>query len=158
MKPPIREDDPARDREDRAPSPSARVRLEVELLANDQPVALPEPAMGDQVLQHTVLVIIEDLDVRQYVRECLRDRVDLELLEAPTAMAEQLTALHRPQLLIVDAHDAAVLRTVVNVRAVVIADDFPSDTGSNRRIVTLLRPFGGQRLEALIDVLLAYPD
>ena len=156
MQPPIRDDDAARDPDDRAPSLSARVRLEVELLASDQPASLPAPAVGDERLQHTVLVVAGDADVRRYVRECLRDRTDLRVVEAATiAMATQRAALQPPALLIVDGRDAAILDAIADVRAVVIADDVSTKTPSTSRVVTLLRPFGGQDLEALVDALLS---
>ena len=156
MQPPFRDDDQARDRDDRAPSPSERVRLEVELLASDRPAELTAPVSGDDSQRHTVLLVAEDADVRRYVRECLRDRADLRVLEASTvAMAERLVAAHRPRLLIVDARDAAVLRAIVDVRAVLIADDAPLDATPSGRIVTLVRPFGGRDLEAFIDALLS---
>ena len=156
MPPPLDENEPARDRDDRAPSPSARVRLEVELLASDQSAALTAPVPGDESQRRTVLMVAEDADVRRYVRECLRDRADLRLLEASAvSTAEQLAALHRPQLLIVDARDAAVLSTIADVRALLIADDVPLDAMPDSRVVRLMRPFGRQDLEALIDVLLA---
>ena len=155
MQPPLRDDDAARDDADRAPPPSPRVRLEVELLASEQPVELPAPAAGDLRQPHTVLVVVGDIDVRQYVRECLRDRIDLQVFEAATvAIAEQLVALYPPQILIVDARSVAVLRVIADVRAVVIADDVSPPASADGRVVTLLRPFGGQDLEALIDELL----
>jgi hypothetical protein len=154
VQPPIRDDDPARDRDDRddrAPLPSARVRLEVELLASDQQAALP--ALDDQRQRHTVLVVAADADVRRYVRECLRDRDDLRVLEAGTIeLAERLATLHSPRLLIVDAPEAAVLSVILNVPAVLIADDVPRDVMPNGRIVTLMRPFGGEDLEVVVDV------
>lgn len=132
------------------------MRLEVELLASDAPAAVPAPAVGDRPQRYTVLIVVGDADVRRYVRECLHDRADLRLLEASgVAMAEQLAALHRPDLLIVDAREAAVLSAIADVRAVIISDDVPPDAQPNSRIVTLMRPFGGQELEALIEVLLA---
>lgn len=132
------------------------MRLEVELLASDAPAAVPAPAVGDRPQRHTVLIVVGDADVRRYVRECLHDRAELRLLEAPAAaMAEQLVTLHRPDLLIVDARDAAVLSAIAEVRAVLIADDVPQDAQPNSRIVRLIRPFGGQELEALIEFLLA---
>ncbi|MDF2775856.1 MAG: hypothetical protein K0S86_5357 [Geminicoccaceae bacterium] len=151
MQPPIRDDDPARDRDDRAPGPSARVRLEVELLASDQPAALP--ALDDQRQRHTVLVVAADADVRRYVCECLRDRDDLRVLETGTIeLAERLATLHSPRLLIVDAHEAAVLSVILDVPAVLIADDVSSDAMRTGRIVTLMPPFGGEDLEAVVDL------
>jgi hypothetical protein len=155
VQPPIR-DDASGDRDPRAPSPSARVRLEVELLASEQPVALPAPAVGDELRPRIILVAIADADVRQYVRECLHDRGDLQVLEAPTvAIAERLAQRYPAQILIVAAHDSAVLNVIPDVRAVVITDDVSPDALANGRAVRLLRPFGRQDLKALVDELLA---
>ena len=156
MQPPLRDDDQARDRDDRAPSPSERVRLEVELLASDRPAELTAPVAGDESQRHTVLLVAEDADVRRYVRECLRDRADLRVLEASAvAIAEQLATVHRPRLLIVDGRDAAVLRTIEDVHAVLIADDVRPDASPSGRVVILVRPFAGRDLEALVDALLS---
>jgi hypothetical protein len=54
------------------------VRLEVELLASEQPVERPTPTVGDRRQPHTVLVVIGDDDVRRYVREFSGE--DLEAL------------------------------------------------------------------------------
>ena len=122
------------------------------MLASDQPAPMPTPDIGDRQQRHTVLVVAADADVRRHVRECLRDRVDLHVLDAPTvAIAEQLAAAHRPHLLIVDPRDAAVLSAIADVRAVVLMDDVPPHTRPNDRIVTLMRPFGRHDLEALVD-------
>ena len=129
------------------------MRLEVELLASDQPAPLPAAAIGDHHQRRTVLVVAGDADVRRYVRECLRDRADLRVLEAAAiAMAKRLAALQPPELLIVDAPEAGVLDTVMDVRAVLIADDVARDAMPNARIATLARPFGARDLRALVDV------
>ena len=152
MQPPPRDDDAARDPDDRAPSPSARVRLEVELLASDQPAPLPAPAVGDERPWDTVLVVAGDADVMRYVRECLRDRADLRVLEAAAiVVAKRLAALQPPDLLIVDAPEAGVLDTITDVRAVLIADEFPLTAMPGARIATLARPFSAQELQALVD-------
>jgi len=111
--------------------------------------------VGDRPQPHTVLVVIADADVRQYVRECLRDRVDLRVFEAPTvAIAEHLAELHPPRILIVERRDLAGLSAIEHARVVVIADDVSPDAVPNDRLVTLLRPFGAQDLEAIVDRLL----
>ena len=126
------------------------------MLASDRPAELNSPVGGDESQRHTVLLVAEDADVRRYVRECLRDRADLRVVEASAvAIAEQLAAVHRPRLLIVDGRDAAVLRTIEDVHAVLIADDVPLDATPSGRVVTLVRPFGGRDLEALVDALLS---
>ena len=156
MQPPLEDDDAARDDSDRAPSPSPRVRLEVELLASDQPAPLPAPAVADQGQRRTVLVVAGDTDVRRHVRECLRDRADLRVLEAASiGVATRLAALHPPDLLIVDAPDAGILETIVDARAVLMADDVALSTTPDARVAALARPFGRQELEALVDELLS---
>ena len=155
MQPPLEDDDAARDPGDRAPSPSARVRLEVELLASDQPAQVPAAAEDDQRQRRTVLVVAGDADVRRYVRECLRHRDDLQVMDAATvAMAERLAELDHPHVVIVDEREAAILSLIANVPAVVIADEAFAQAPPNARIVTLLRPFGGRDLEATIDAAL----
>jgi hypothetical protein len=127
------------------------VRLEVELLASDQPAPLPGPTLGDDQARHTVLVVAADADVRRYVRECLRDRADLCVLEAAaTEIATRLAALQPPKLLIVDAPDAGP-RQVADVRAVLIADDVPVEAVPNARVTALARPFGARDLQAIVD-------
>lgn len=152
MQPPIRDDDPARDRDDRAPAPSARVQLEVDLLASEQPLSLPAPVPGDHHTRNVVLVVAGDSDVRRYVCECVRDRADLLVLEASTiAMATRLASVHSVKLLIVDAPDVRVLDRLVDVRAVLLGNDVPQPAVSGERITSLARPFAAQDLQALVD-------
>jgi DNA-binding NtrC family response regulator len=128
------------------------VRLEVELLASDQPAPLPGPTLGDDQARHTVLVVAADADVRRYVRECLRDRADLCVLEAAAIeIATRLAALQPPKLLIVDAPDAGVLDRFADVRAVLIADDVTVEAVPNARVTALARPFGARDLQAIVD-------
>jgi hypothetical protein len=90
------------------------------------------------------------------VRECLRDRDDLRVIEATSiAMATQGAVLQRPDLLIVDAPDAGALVGLIDVRAVVMADDLAQATAPNALLTTLARPFSGQDLQALVDRLLS---
>jgi hypothetical protein len=127
------------------------VRLEVELLASD-PGPLPVPALADQHQRHTLLVVAGDADVRRYVRECLRDRADLRVLEAAgIQMAIRLAALQPPTLLIVDGPDAGVLDTFADVGAILIADDLPRQAVPNARVTALARPFGARELQAIVD-------
>ena len=101
-----------------------------------------------------MLVVAADADVRRYVRECLRDRADLRVLEAATiGMATRLAALQAPTLLIVDAPDAGVLDTLVEVRAILVADDVPREAMPHTRVTMLAQPFGARDLQALIDQL-----
>ena len=149
-------DDAARDSDDRAPSASPRVRLEVDLLVSDHAAPLPTPAIGDRREQHTVLIVAGDADVRRHVLECLRDRSDFRVVEAATiAMARRLAALESPELLIVDAPDAGILDAIENVRAVLMVNDVAPARVRDARIATLARPFGAQDLQALVDRLLS---
>lgn len=68
--------------------------------------------------------------------------------------ALQLTTLHSLDLLVVDAPDAGILDTIVDVRAVLMTEDVPRNALPNARIAMLARPFGSQDLEALVDQLL----
>ena len=148
-------DDAARDSDDRAPSASPRVRLEVDLLASDHPTPLPVPAVGDRREQHTVLIVAGDADVRRHALECLRDRNDLRVLEAaPIAMARRLATLESPELLIVDAPELRVLDAIENVRAVLMVDDMTRADTRDPRIAILARPFSRQDLESIVDSLL----
>jgi hypothetical protein len=141
---------------DRPPSNSPRVRLEVDLLASDHPAPLQAPTSSDRREQRTLLVVAEDADVRRHVLECLRDRTDLHVLEADSiAMAKRLAVLERPVLLIVDAPDAAILDAIVDVRSVVMGDDIAPRAMRVERITTLARPFSGRDLESLVDWLMS---
>ena len=101
-----------------------------------------------------MLVVAADADVRRYVRECLRDRADLRVLEAATiGMATRLAALQAPTLLIVNAPDAGVLDTLVDARAILIADDVPREAMPHTRVTMLAWPFGARDLQALLDQL-----
>ena len=73
--------------------PSENVRLEVELLAADQlvpvaaPIPVPVPVPVGRGGRQTVIVISTDVDLRRFIRECLRDRTDVRVLDAPTIEA-----------------------------------------------------------------------
>src|SRR5215213_1033441 len=93
------------------PRPSPRVRLEVELLDADQDAPAPDPlAALDERTCLTVLVVAAEADLRRYVRECLRERTDLRLLDAATVAAAVALAAHQlPKLLVVDEPERDVL-------------------------------------------------
>jgi len=136
---------------------SARVQLEVALLDADQAAPAPAaPAALDDHTRLTVLVIAHEADLRRYVRECLRERTDLRLLEAATVAAAVALAAHcSPDLLVVDEPASDVLARLSSVRAIVIVDDVPRDTpapGVQRRL--LARPFTAERLLAEVGRLL----
>jgi hypothetical protein len=137
--------------------PSPRVRLEVAFLDADQPApADATPAVLDERTRLTVLVVAAEADLRRYVRECLRERSDLRVLEAATvAAAVTLAANCSPALLIVDEPESDVLVSLSQLRAVVIVDDVPRDApGSGTRRRLLARPFTAEGLAAEVGRLL----
>jgi len=141
----------------RQTDPSPRVRLEVAFLDADQ--AAPAPAQSSSADERaclTVLVVAAEADLRRYVRECLRERSDLRLLEGATVSAAvTLAADHSPDLLVVDEPERDVLATLSHLRAVLIVDDVPRGAqalGSHVRLLS--RPFTAERLVAEVSQLL----
>jgi hypothetical protein len=137
--------------------PSPRVRLEVAFLDADQPApADATPAVLDERTRLTVLVVAAEADLRRYVRECLRERSDLRVLEAATVTAAvTLAANCSPAILIVDEPESDVLLRLSELRAIVIVDDVPRDapeSGTRRRL--LARPFTAEGLAAEVGRLL----
>jgi hypothetical protein len=135
--------------------PSPRVRLEVAFLDADQAAPAPAPAADERACL-TVLVVAAEVDLRRYVRECLRERSDLRLLEAATvSTAVSLAADCSPDLLVVDEPEREVLTTLSRLRAIVIVDDVPRGEpalGTHVRLLT--RPFTAERLVAEVGQLL----
>jgi DNA-binding NarL/FixJ family response regulator len=141
----------------RQTDPSPRVRLEVAFLDADQ--AAPAPAQSssaDEGACLTVLVVAAEADLRRYVRECLRERPDLRLLEAATVtQAVALAADCAPDVLIVDGPERDVLATLSQLRAIIIVDDVPRDAPALQTHVRLLpRPFTAEQLVAGVNQLL----
>ena len=137
--------------------PSARVRLEVAFLDDDQAVPAPGPAAAlDERTCLTVLVVAAEADLRRYVRECLRERTDLRLVEAATVSAAvTLAEYDSPALLVVDDGESDVLVRLSHLRAVVIVDDVPHGaqaSGTHHRM--LARPFTADRLITEVTTLL----
>ena len=136
------------------PSSSQRVRLEVELLDADQATPAPvSPAAPNEHTCLTVLVVAAEADLRRYVRECLRERTDLRLLQAATVTAAvHLAAYSPPDLVVVDEPESDVLLTLLQLRAIVIVDDVPREAPARAtRLRFLARPFTGQELVAEVD-------
>jgi hypothetical protein len=137
--------------------PSARVRLEVALLDDDQAAPAPAASPGlDGRTRLTVLVVSAEADFRRYVRECLRERTDLRLLEAATVTAAvDRAALESPELLIVDGPESDVLAILATSRALVVVDDLPREgPASGARVRRILRPFSAEALAVEVDLLL----
>ena len=141
----------------RPTDPSARVRLEVAFLDADQAAPSPAPlSAADDGACLTVMVVAAEVDLRRYVRECLRERTDLRLVEAATVkMAVTLAADSSPELLVVDAPERDVLATLSGLRAIVIVDEVPRGTPASGAHVRLLAlPFTAERLVAEVSQLL----
>jgi hypothetical protein len=100
-----------------------------------------------------VLVVAAEADLRRYVRECLRDRSDVRLVEASTVTAGvTLAASQSPELLIVDDPERDVLATLPDRRANVIVYDVPrGGAASGSRVRLLARPFTAEELVAEVD-------
>ena len=124
--------------------------MEVAFLDADESALAPAPPALDEGMRLTVLVVAAEADFRHYVRECLRERVDLRLLEAATiAAAIALAGYYSPELLVVDEPQRDVVVPLSKVRAIVVVDDVPHDApGSEERVRLLARPFTAEGLVA----------
>jgi len=141
----------------RPTDPSPRVRLEVAFLDADQAVPAPTPSsVADERACLTVLVVAAEADLRCYVRECLRERTDIRVVEAATVTtAVTLAADYSPDILVVDAPERDVLATLSRLRAIVIVDEVPRGAPTLGTYVRLLaRPFTAERLVAEVSQLL----
>ena len=129
------------------------MRLEVAILAAAEvaPAVVPPPRADGQ--HRTITVVAADADVRWHVRECLRDRPDVRVLEAASvAVALSLAAQAEPDVLIVDAPQGDVIVALPRARAVVIVDDVPRQPRrEGARVRFLARPFTAQQLVAEVD-------
>ncbi len=136
-----------------APSLSPRVRLEAALLDAHRTTPATAP---DERACLIVLVVAGEADLRRYVRECLRDRPDLCLIEAATMTAAvALAARHQPACLVIDGPERDVLAALASHRAVLLVDDLPRDPPALATHLRLLaRPFSASELVAEIDRLL----
>lgn len=139
-------------------SSSQRVRLEIECLDADQAAPSPAPAAEiDDGGRLTVLVVAAEADFRRYVRECLRERTDLRLLEAATVgAAVALAAYDAPAVLVVDEPEGDVVTALPGARAIIVVDDVPpSPPMPHARLRFITRPFSAQGLIAEVVSLLA---
>jgi hypothetical protein len=137
--------------------PSPRVRLEVAFLDADQAAPAPAPpAATDERTCLTVLVVAAEADFRRYVRECLRERTDVRVVEAATVAASvTLAGVYSPELLVVDEPQSDVVVTLSQLRAIVIVDDVPRGAaGVETRLRLLARPFTAEGLVAAVGQLL----
>ena len=137
--------------------PSPRVRLEVAFLDADQTAPAPvPPAALDERTCLTVLVVAAEADFRRYVRECLRERTDVRVLEAASVTAAVTVAgVYSPELLVVDGPQRDVVVTLSQLRAIVIVDDVPhTGPGVETRLRLLARPFTAEGLVAAVGQLL----
>ena len=135
--------------------PSARVRLEVAFLDGDQTPA-PDCISARDERTITVLVVAAEPDLRRYVRECLRERTDLRLVEAATvATAVTVAAADFPEFLIVDEPQGEVLLTLSQLRAIMIVDEVPRDEpAKGTRHQPLGREGAGEQPVAEVGLLL----
>lgn len=156
---PLREGDGERDdRVPPTPPPSSRVQLEVAILDADYAAGAPAPVSAtDERTCHTVLVLAAEADVRGYIRECLRERKDLRVVEAATVTAAVGLAAHcSPKFLVVDEPQSGIIATLSTLPAIVIVDDAPHGVPAPRTEVRLLaRPFAAIGLLAEVGRLLS---
>jgi hypothetical protein len=128
--------------------PSARVRLELAFL--DAGGAVPEsppPALGERS-GPTLLVVAAEADLRRYVRECLRDRADLRVIDAATVdAAVSLASQLEPALLVVDERARGVLGALPHLDAILLVDEVPrGESGAAPRVRLLAQPFSADAL------------
>jgi hypothetical protein len=137
-------------------SASSRLRLEVEFLEADRAAPAPAVPLGDdERMLRAVLVVAGEADFRAYVRECLRERTDLRVLEAASVTkAVTLAAECSPVLIVVDEPEAGVVAMLPRVWAIIIVDEIPRDAGRGERVRLLVRPFTADSLLAEVHQLL----
>jgi hypothetical protein len=136
--------------------PSARVRLEASLLDAEGDAASPAAAARLTTPRLTVLVVAAEADLRRYVRECLRDRPELHVVEAATAAAAAaLAATHAVALVVVDDETRDALDACPACGAVLLVDDPPRGAAASGGRVRLLgRPFTAEELGAEVERLI----
>ena len=158
---PPREDRDRRDEGPRpSPPPSARVRLEIDILAGEHAVPAPVASDGGSLREdaRTVLVVAADADLRRYITDCLRPVGGLRLLEASRAGDARALLTHdAPHLVVVDAPERAILAALRDTPVILLANavrrvDPLIEQG---RLVPLAPPFTPAHLTALAVRLLA---
>ena len=106
--------------------PSARVRLELAFLDAGGALSASAPQVDGEGSGPILLVVAAESDLRRYVRECLRDRAELVVVDAATvdgavSLAERL----RPALLVVDEPERDVLAALPHLGAILLVDEVP---------------------------------
>ena len=111
--------------------------------------------MADVRASLAVLIVAAEADFRSYVRECLRDVKELQILEAATtAAAVALAGVYAPRVLIVDEPEREVVARLPAIRAVLIVDDVPHGAASGASPRFLARPFTAEGLLAEVRALI----
>ncbi|MES2525034.1 MAG: hypothetical protein V4617_20215 [Gemmatimonadota bacterium] len=125
---------------------SARMRLELAFL--DEGAPAPASPARDERNGPTLLVVAAEADLRRYVRECLHERLDLQVCDAATIDAAVALAAHRePALLIVDEPERGATAMLPEVHAIVLVDELPRGIAdANSRVRLLARPFSADTL------------
>jgi hypothetical protein len=136
--------------------PSARVRLELAFLDAGRTVPESPPTAHGERSGPTLLVVAAEADLRRYVRECLRERAELQVVDAATVdAAVALAAQHRPELLVVDEPERDVLAALPHLGAILLVDEVPRGTsGAGPRVRLLARPFSAGALVAEVSRLI----
>jgi len=148
----------ARDDDNAAAPLSARVRLEVDILANGLTTPHPAPLadMTARPRARTVLVVSAVGDLRSYVRQCLWDLPNMMVVEAVTVPEALELMAHEPHLVIVDAPQAVIVRSLHDTKVILIADDDLRDVSpAADRVHVLARPFTAEGLRQEVGRLLS---
>ena len=132
------------------------MQLEVALLADQAGPGEGSTTARDEHTRLTVLVVAAEPDFRHYVRECLRERADLRLLDAATiTVAADVATSNAPGLLVVDDPEREVLVEMPRVRAIIVVDEVAHGQASAGTHVRLLpRPFTAKELLAEVQGIL----
>ena len=141
--------------------PSPRVRLEIALLDADRTAPAPDsrasPTTSGEPPSLTVLAVAAEADVRRYVRECLRERTDLRVVEAASVSAAiAIAGATSPDLLVVDEPESDAVGALAYLPVIVIVDELPRGVpASGPRCSLLPRPFTAETLMTEVTRLLA---
>jgi DNA-binding response OmpR family regulator len=130
--------------------------LEEAYLDADAPAVSHRRAERETEVRATVLIVSSEPDFRRYVRECLRERTDVRVLDASSARdGVALAASSAPDLLVADAPEEDVTSLLSAIRAIVVVDELPRPPHDDDvRLRWLSRPFSAQELLAEVASLL----